>query len=633
MRKLTEALALILALLICACALAEEIIAAPVEEVVEEITADLFVDDAESDLAAPERDEALDSAVLPAPGSLVTITKPSNGATIAPGDVELWCRFDNSAFSGSSDVWKFASISVEVLRDGALYDTQTISVGGWVSFEGNGQRYATLSLIQPGEYTIRASVPGSPDVWDSVTITIGDAEPTDSPYGDDTISPDAPQTTRRPTTADNLIVITSPKHGAKLSAGKCQVKARFNPPSGVSDLSAYGDVQFQVLDSKGEWIYAGSGGVSLEHVTDREFDFFDYNFEMGGIYSFQVRVGENGTWDRVDVAVTGPAYPSVKEGGEGLHTITPKQSEYTIDLAKSDTVLVEFTMSSVTDPESRIIFSTDYCADFGEIIERVGYNRLMAKDYPVTYDEKTGMYTCEGSNTYRGLKVGTTRLHLYIDVGGRYDRHAITFNVIDSSKDQTPEPTVSPKATARPTPKPTATPKATAKPKSLKKAVVTLKTTSYTYNGKARKPAVAVKLNGKTLKKDRDYKVAYFDNKAVGTATVKVEGIGKYTGTAKGSFKIKPKKVSGLKLKAGKKKLTVTWKKVSGVTGYQIQYSRKKDFSAAKKVTVKKAKTVKKTITKLKAGKTYYVRIRAYKSVKGKKYYSSWSKAVKKKTR
>ena len=71
---------------------------------------------------------------------------------------------------------------------------------------------------------------------------------------------------------------------------------------------------------------------------------------------------------------------------------------------------------------------------------------------------------------------------------------------------------------------------------------------------------------------------------------------------------------------------------IAGVSGYQVQYGLKKSFAGAKTKTAKKTATQLK-LGKLKAGKTYYVRIRAYKTVKGKKYYSAWSKAVKKKTR
>jgi len=73
---------------------------------------------------------------------------------------------------------------------------------------------------------------------------------------------------------------------------------------------------------------------------------------------------------------------------------------------------------------------------------------------------------------------------------------------------------------------------------SLAKVTVTLGGASYAYNGKARKPAVTATLNGTTLAKGTDYKVAYADNVNSGTATVTVTGIGNYKGTAKATFEI-----------------------------------------------------------------------------------------------
>ena len=91
----------------------------------------------------------------------------------------------------------------------------------------------------------------------------------------------------------------------------------------------------------------------------------------------------------------------------------------------------------------------------------------------------------------------------------------------------------------------------------------------------------------------------------------------------------KPGQVKGLKLKAGKKKVTVNYKKVSGATSYKVTYSTSKKFKKAKTVTVKSGKTVKKTISKLKSKKTYYVKVCAVKRVSGKNYTGKWS-AVKK---
>ena len=96
----------------------------------------------------------------------------------------------------------------------------------------------------------------------------------------------------------------------------------------------------------------------------------------------------------------------------------------------------------------------------------------------------------------------------------------------------------------------------------------------------------------------------------------------------------KPKSAKFKKVKPAKKAVSVEWKKVSGVKGYQIQVATDKKFKKNKKtVTVKKQKTTKVTIKKLKAKKKYYVRMRTYKTVNGKKVYSSWSKVKTVKTK
>ena len=94
----------------------------------------------------------------------------------------------------------------------------------------------------------------------------------------------------------------------------------------------------------------------------------------------------------------------------------------------------------------------------------------------------------------------------------------------------------------------------------------------------------------------------------------------------------KPGKVKLSKAKAGKKKVTLKWKKIKGATGYQVQMStkKKKGFKNIKKETTK-LKFVKK---KLKSKKTYYFRVRAYvKGASGKKVYGKWSKVKKAKVK
>lgn len=84
-------------------------------------------------------------------------------------------------------------------------------------------------------------------------------------------------------------------------------------------------------------------------------------------------------------------------------------------------------------------------------------------------------------------------------------------------------------------------------------------------------------------------------------------------------------KKPSLTVKAGKKKATLTWKKVANANGYQIQYSKKKNMKSSTKVKVSGKTTTKKVIKKLSAGKTYYFRIRAYAKSGGKTVYGTYS--------
>ena len=95
------------------------------------------------------------------------------------------------------------------------------------------------------------------------------------------------------------------------------------------------------------------------------------------------------------------------------------------------------------------------------------------------------------------------------------------------------------------------------------------------------------------------------------------------------TFKINPKGTSMKSVSAQKKGFKVKYKKQATQTsGYQIQYATDKKFTKNKKtITLKGNKNTTKTISKLKAKKKYYVRVRTYKTVSKKNYYSDWSKS------
>lgn len=165
---------------------------------------------------------------------------------------------------------------------------------------------------------------------------------------------------------------------------------------------------------------------------------------------------------------------------------------------------------------------------------------------------------------------------------------------------------------------------------------------------------------GKTLRQNKDYTVSIATRGTTRTVTVQgkgnfnsrrqfkihvhaykctakkaatyfATGYKKYKCTACGAKKTE--KLAQLKpaiasLKSSKKgRLTVKWKKGSGISGYQISYSTSSKFtkSTTKSVTITKAGSTAKTLTKLKSKKKYFVRIRVYKKQKGGKLYGAWS--------
>lgn len=165
--------------------------------------------------------------------------------------------------------------------------------------------------------------------------------------------------------------------------------------------------------------------------------------------------------------------------------------------------------------------------------------------------------------------------------------------------------------------------------------VLKLSATVYTYNGKVRKPSVAVKAGEKTFSAS-EFAVKYSGGrKNVGKYSVTVTMKGKYTGRKTVTFRINPKGTAVQKLTKGRKQMKVTWKaQKTQVSGYRIQYSTSSKFKKDTHIkTVKSYKTKSLKIKKLKAKKKYYVRIQTYKTVGGIKYYSGWSKAKSVKTK
>ena len=175
---------------------------------------------------------------------------------------------------------------------------------------------------------------------------------------------------------------------------------------------------------------------------------------------------------------------------------------------------------------------------------------------------------------------------------------------------------------------------------TITKNTIKLSKSTYTYDGKTKKPEVIVKDKfGNKIKKDC-YKVSYKNNKNVGIATVKIQLERGYSGTIKTTFMIKPPKSSITKITVAEKGFQIQWKgvKPSQINGYEIQYSENKKFDTenSKKVIVNQRDAAKKKIGNLNAKQNYYVRIRSYKAVakdgKTERIYSKWSDVKKVKT-
>ena len=132
-----------------------------------------------------------------------------------------------------------------------------------------------------------------------------------------------------------------------------------------------------------------------------------------------------------------------------------------------------------------------------------------------------------------------------------------------------------------------------------------------------------------------DYTVKYDPGrKNVGTYKVTVSLKGRYVGSKTVSFRINPKPTKLKKPAALKKGFRVKWaRRKTQTTGYQLQYSTSRTFKKCRNVWITKRSAVTKRVTKLKAKKKYYIRIRTYKKVNGKKYYSTWSKTKSVKTK
>lgn len=155
-----------------------------------------------------------------------------------------------------------------------------------------------------------------------------------------------------------------------------------------------------------------------------------------------------------------------------------------------------------------------------------------------------------------------------------------------------------------------------------------------TRTGTVQRPLVTVKdKNGKDLVYKKDFTVDYsnWNSKEIGRYTVTVKMKGNYSGTKTYPYYINPKPTNFLSSSQGgfksvSKGFKLTWKKQNQLTtGYQIQFATKKDFSNAASKWVANPNAVSTTITGRAGNKRYYVRIRTYRTINGKNFFSDWN--------
>lgn len=148
------------------------------------------------------------------------------------------------------------------------------------------------------------------------------------------------------------------------------------------------------------------------------------------------------------------------------------------------------------------------------------------------------------------------------------------------------------------------------------------------YTGKAVCPTVSITFGKKTLRENTDYILYYKNNIDPGTASIIVNGMGGYKGIIKLTFQIQAflEKAEGLKQsKNGTKYITIKWLRTAGANGYIVYRSIAGKNHFTKIAAIKKSTTVTYKDKKVKTGTVYHYKIRAYRSINKKEYYSSYS--------
>ena len=174
-------------------------------------------------------------------------------------------------------------------------------------------------------------------------------------------------------------------------------------------------------------------------------------------------------------------------------------------------------------------------------------------------------------------------------------------------------------------------------PTSVEGGRITLKYASYTFADKPVTPdarqlsdgtvadELTLRVDGKKLVKGVDYTLTYKNNQKPGTATVTATGIGDHTGSVSRDFAVKPKTIAISTLETGNG-IRVNWEKDASAEGYQVLYSTDRTFATYHSTTIRDVNRTYVNLTNVpKIGEKYYIKMRAFVEVGGKRYgnYSS----------
>lgn len=161
-----------------------------------------------------------------------------------------------------------------------------------------------------------------------------------------------------------------------------------------------------------------------------------------------------------------------------------------------------------------------------------------------------------------------------------------------------------------------------------KKISVSFDKSSLVYPGYALSPVVYVAYNHQNLIQNIDFTATYSNNNAPGRATVKITGIGNYSGNISKSFIILPEKIANVNIKKDSTtSATVSWTAANKVSGYEILR-----FDSSKNTYVHVDfvgnGTLSYKVSSLKNSNAYYYQVRAYKTIDNQKYYGEVGNTV-----